>query len=248
MPDITLLSSPHISSIETFERAIGKSWRIDKDATDSELLIEYCGRVCYLSFGENQSPKNNRQYIRNLIDQGHESVLEHATWSFLATNITRSFTHQLVRHRVGFSFSQLSQQYADQSDTPYTKIDQMDLPPEKRAHWIQIRDELHAFYQELITDASMENEKEMRRRRYSAARLVLPNDLNTVVAFSANARSLRHFLTIRGGIVGDLEMRRFSASLLDLISGEAPAVFEDFSTEYDDEGEPIVIKDLSPRS
>src|SRR5258708_35857717 len=83
-----------------------------------------------MSFGDKQSPRQNGDYIRNLIRQGHESVLEHVSWTFLLTNVSRAFTHQLVRHRVGFSFSQLSQQYHDESDASLVLPDGLDDFPD----------------------------------------------------------------------------------------------------------------------
>jgi len=82
-------------------------WTKKGVATPAEWLIEFAGRVCYMSFGSQQSAKTTGEYIQNLIRNGHESVLEHAVWSFALVGISRAFTHQLVRHRVGFAFSQL---------------------------------------------------------------------------------------------------------------------------------------------
>src|SRR5262245_17352395 len=106
-------------SYNEFLRAHKLTWRRTKGISSDQKLIEFSGRVCYLSFGKHQSRRNNSEYIRNLIRQGHESVLEHATYSILADHISRGLSHQLVRHRAGFSYSQLSQQYHDESDASY---------------------------------------------------------------------------------------------------------------------------------
>ena len=98
----------------------GLTWIQKGNATEAEHLVEASGRLCYMSFGEqNQSPRNTNEYIMNLIVQGHESVLEHLNWTFLITGVSRAFTHQLVRHRAGFSYSQLSQQYHDESEAEF---------------------------------------------------------------------------------------------------------------------------------
>jgi thymidylate synthase (FAD) len=89
-------------------------WRRSAGAGDAQELIEAAGRVCYMSFGQNQSERTNVEYIRNLIELGHESVLEHVNWGFVISGISRALSHQIVRHRVGFAFSQLSQQYHDE--------------------------------------------------------------------------------------------------------------------------------------
>src|ERR1044072_8132924 len=98
----------------SFLRDKGTSWKRSRNSTECEQLVEIGGRVCYMSFGKAQSPRTNAQYIRNLIEMGHESVLEHVSWTFIIAGISRAFTPQLVRHRVGISFSQLSQQYHDE--------------------------------------------------------------------------------------------------------------------------------------
>ncbi|MGH9435149.1 MAG: FAD-dependent thymidylate synthase, partial [Terriglobia bacterium] len=90
-------------------------------ATDTpvaaEILNEVAGRTCYMSFGKGR--KSNREYLENILSSKHGSVLEHATWSFLITGVSRSLTHELVRHRAGFSFSQLSQRYVDEGEARY---------------------------------------------------------------------------------------------------------------------------------
>jgi thymidylate synthase (FAD) len=79
------------------------SWQTDSE-NGSELIVELAGRVCYLSFGGKQFRKTNADYVGNLINQGHGSVLEHAVWDLLITGVSRSLTHELVRHRAGTGF------------------------------------------------------------------------------------------------------------------------------------------------
>src|SRR4051794_15196054 len=98
---VYVLSRPsfHDTAALSFLRAEDTGWRRDSAGTPAEELVEFAGRVCYMSFGSRQSPRTNREYIQNLIVQGHESVLEHASWTLLLSGVSRSFTHQLVRHR-----------------------------------------------------------------------------------------------------------------------------------------------------
>src|SRR4051812_24681486 len=112
-PKIQVIARPSldVNSIGEFLDQERTWWRRTGQATPAEELIELAGRVCYMSFGGAQSPKDNSSYVRNLILQQHESVLEHASWTFVLAGVSRAFSHQFVRHRVGFSYSQLSQQY-----------------------------------------------------------------------------------------------------------------------------------------
>src|SRR6266581_4879117 len=90
-----------VKALSQFLADKGTSWRGTENSTESEQLVEVAGRVCYMSFGEAQSSRTNAEYIQNLIEMGHESVLEHASWTFVINGVSRGFTHQLVRHRVG---------------------------------------------------------------------------------------------------------------------------------------------------
>src|SRR5204863_5540198 len=117
------ISSPqfHPEAFLDFLQREGEVWTRTPAATEAEELVEAAGRICYMSFGEKQSPRSNTEYIRNLIKQGHESVLEHVSWTLLLIGVSRALTHQLVRHRSGFSFSQLSQQYHEETTAEFVE-------------------------------------------------------------------------------------------------------------------------------
>ena len=88
------------------------------DSTDGERLSEFAGRLCYMS-QRNPAGRTTREYLENIKKQGHGSVLEHANYSLLLEGVSRSLTHELVRHRAGFAYSQLSQRYVDESDAQF---------------------------------------------------------------------------------------------------------------------------------
>jgi thymidylate synthase (FAD) len=213
-----------------------------------ENIVEAAGRLCYMSFGSRQFRKCNRDYIHNLIKQGHESVLEHVSWSFILTGVSRAFTHQLVRHRVGFSFSQLSQQYHDENDATFVMPTIIDRFENLAESWRRSVRQSKRAYQELLSHLQSETykkltpleKKEFHRAVRTAARSVLPNATETKIFVTANARAIRHFLAVRGGIPGDEEMRSVSALLLETLSQEAPSLFSDFSIEQMADGSPIV--------
>lgn len=134
-PKIFVLAHPNFSeAFKEFLKDENLDW-IQTKGTAAERLIEFSGRICYMSFGQRQSDRINREYILNLIKSGHESVLEHVTWTFLLSGVTRAFTHQLVRHRIGFSFSQLSQQYHDKSEATFLAPHALEKSPEALAIW-----------------------------------------------------------------------------------------------------------------
>lgn len=223
-------------------------WREEVNATAAERLVEFAGRVCYLSFGTHQAPSSNADYIRKLIRNGHESVLEHAAWTVLISGVSRAFTHQLVRHRVGTAFSQLSQQYHDESNVRFVKPPELDQTPDLTEIWENAMRDSQAAYRKIISDLSTRItsknriiSRETTRAVRSAARSVLPNATETAIVITINARALRHLLKVRGGIIGDAEMRCASAALLETLRPEGPAFFYDFAIEYPADGLPLVI-------
>lgn len=223
------------------------TWNKTKDSSDSEKLVEVAGRLCYMSFGVRQSPRTNKEYIINLIDKGHDSVLEHATWSFILTGVSRGFSHQLVRHRVGFSYSQLSQQYFRETSAKFVIPSIIKNNEELLKIWNESNTKSLNSYKQILEILNGENinnlnAKETNRLKNSAARTNLPNATETKIFVTANARSLRHFLKQRGSIMGDEEMRLVSAELLKVLKKEAPSLFFDFKTIVDeDDNLPLVI-------
>src|SRR5437867_12966382 len=111
-PAVTLVSRPAFTTPEHLPvNWIGES-------TDGERLAEFAGRVCYMS-QHNPAKRATREYLDNIKKQGHGSVLEHANYTLLLEVVSRSLTHELVRHRAGFAYSQLSQRYVDESDANF---------------------------------------------------------------------------------------------------------------------------------
>ena len=211
---------------------------------------EVSGRVCYMSFGEKQSPRSNGDYIRNLINQGHESVLEHVTWTFLLTGVSRAFTHQLVRHRVGFAFSQLSQQYHEETAATFVEPAHLQRSPQALKAWRSAVALSQESYRTILDSLKELNgtpgldlqQKEFKRAIRSAARSVLPNATETKIVMTANARALRYFFKVRGSIPGDVEMRQVAAALFNAVEAEAPALFADFRLDTLSDGSPVLAQ------
>src|SRR5687768_7594032 len=111
-PKISVLARPVFSAPDHLDvNWIG-------DSTDGERLAEFAGRLCYMS-QHNPANRSTRDYLENIKKQGHGSVLEHASYSLLLEGVSRSLTHELVRHRAGFAYSQLSQRYVDESQANF---------------------------------------------------------------------------------------------------------------------------------
>jgi thymidylate synthase ThyX len=123
---VRLISRPHtdVDGLTDFlTKETNGTWSVDNDTTDAEDIPEIAGRICYLSF-DKPRPGGNEAYLKHIKEVRHGSVLEHSNFSILLTGVSRSLTHELVRHRAGFAFSQLSQRYVDSSDVAFI------VPPE----------------------------------------------------------------------------------------------------------------------
>jgi thymidylate synthase (FAD) len=171
---------------------------------------------------------------------GHGSVLEHAVWNFLITGVSRSFTHELVRHRAGMGYSQLSQRYVDESVAEYVEPDCIADDPAAHAVFEQTVQAAHDGYQKLVEILAEkfadEPDRTLRRKKArQAARSVLPNATETKIFVTANARSLRHFLEMRGSRHAEDEIRKVAVAMLLILQKEAPNLFGDYVlTKLDD--------------
>lgn len=125
----------------------GVAWESDTDVA-AEVLTETAGRVCYMSFAKPR-PGGNAAYLGHIKEVGHGSVLEHAVWNLVVTGVSRSLTHELVRHRAGMSYSQLSQRYVDESVAEYVEPDVIAADPELHAVWLDAVTHAHAAYVKL---------------------------------------------------------------------------------------------------
>lgn len=118
-PPVYVLGRQEVESdeLDRFLCDHGVTWQTDSEV-GAEVLAETAGRVCYMSFAKPR-PGGNAAYLGHIKEVGHGSVLEHAVWNVLITGVSRSLSHELVRHRAGFGFSQLSQRYVDESVAEY---------------------------------------------------------------------------------------------------------------------------------
>lgn len=243
-PVIYILARPSFD-VEEADRFLGDSsleWAESAGASAAERLVEFCGRICYMSFRKDTSTIRhpNYSYIGNLIASGHGSVLEHVSWSFLLDGVSRAFTHQLVRHRVGFSFSQLSQQYHDESDVEF--LVPIGLSAEDRKAWTRAAEALKIAYRSFLNSSFPDHlsKREALRHRRSVARSILPNAAATTIAVTANARALRHFFEVRGTIEGDYEMRAVACELFKAIVPDAPSLFQGLEVVQHADGAEII--------
>jgi thymidylate synthase (FAD) len=232
-PAVYLVGRQTVSTAELdrFLADHGVAWQTDTEVA-AEHLTEAAGRVCYMSFARPR-PGGNQAYLGHILEVGHGSVLEHAVWNLIFTGVSRSLTHELVRHRAGWGFSQLSQRYVDESVAEYVEPDCIAADAEAHRVWLEAVAQSHRAYvqlAELLQKAFREEPDRTLRRKLArqAARSVLPNATETKIFVTANARALRHFIELRASRHAEVEIRKLAIKVLELMKGEAPHIFGDY--------------------
>jgi thymidylate synthase (FAD) len=225
-PIVTLLSRPSFTMPEHLAvNLIGES-------TDGERLAEFAGRVCYMS-QQNPAKRSTREYLENIKKQGHGSVLEHANYTLLLEGVSRSLTHELVRHRAGFAYSQLSQRYVDESEASFVVPPAVIGDEALEASWREQIEEAQRAYVALVEQLMerygwVSDRVHRRKMAREAARSVLPNATETKIVVTANARAWRTMLELRSSEGAELEIRRAAIAILRVLQREAPGFFSDF--------------------
>ncbi len=207
------------------------------DADGGPALVEFAGRACYQSWDKpNPRTATNASYLRHIIDVGHFSVLEHASVSFYISGVSRSCTHELIRHR-HFSYSQLSQRYVPEVDSQVVLPPGMEDDPELQAIFEAAADASRATYSDLLArlEAKFAGDEPggkpsaiRRKQARQAARAVLPNATETRIVVTGNYRAWRHFVAMRASEQADVEIRRLAIACLRQLIDVAPQVFDDF--------------------
>nr|WP_042185698.1 FAD-dependent thymidylate synthase [Kibdelosporangium sp. MJ126-NF4]CEL16831.1 Thymidylate synthase thyX [Kibdelosporangium sp. MJ126-NF4]CTQ91941.1 Thymidylate synthase thyX (EC 2.1.1.-) [Kibdelosporangium sp. MJ126-NF4] len=207
-------------------------WSTDSDG--GQALAEFAGRACYQSWKKpNPATATNAGYLRHILEVGHLSVLEHGSVSFYITGISRSLTHELIRHR-HFSYSQLSQRYVPERDAAVVEPDVIAEDPELHAKFVAAADAAVEAYTELLAGLEKKFADEpsatlRRKQARQAARAVLPNATETRIVVTGNYRAWRHFVAMRASEAADVEIRALAVECLRQLQKAADNVFSDFA-------------------
>jgi thymidylate synthase (FAD) len=206
-------------------------WSTDTDG--GQALAEFSGRACYQSWRKpNPATATNAGYLRHILEVGHLSVLEHASVSFYITGISRSLTHELIRHR-HFSYSQLSQRYVPERDAAMVEPDVIAGDPELHERFVAAASASQQAYNDLLAGleehfAGEQNATLRRKQARQAARAVLPNATETRIVVTGNYRAWRHFVAMRATEHADVEIRALAVECLRQLHKVAPNAFADF--------------------
>lgn len=217
-----------IAHSTVFDAPMWDAYRYDMlppngDASEMDALGEAAGRICYKSFNRpNPATAANADYLANILAQGHYSVLEHASATFLVRDVSRALLAELTRHR-HLSFSVVSQRYVDYSETEPV------IPPAaSEEDVIVIRYHYHAAVRryDLMT-AELIRRGKTRKQAREAARCLLPNAAPVDMVVTGNLRAWRDVLGKRHHPAADAEIQRFAQLILAQLREIAPSSMQD---------------------
>jgi thymidylate synthase (FAD) len=247
-PQVFLIARPSID-VEGMRGYLadvgGESW-LDRRVEESdgapnggELIVEFGGRACYRSWEPGLNPNvtkvrtDPREYFANILRSAHGSVLEHANYSLALRNVSRVFTHELVRHRAGSAFSQESLRYVRLSDIGFR------VPPALepvRKQVLAIVEQLEEFQVSAASELGIDDEGvpfHVKKEVTSALRRLAPIGLSTDIVWTANVRTLRHVIEMRTAPGAEEELRLVFDTIARVMQAEAPGLFQDFGRADD---------------
>ena len=248
VPSVFLVARPSVDldGMRAYlEDVGGASWldrRLEEDegsANEAELLVEFAGRTCYRSWEPGLNPNVTRvrrerdEYFANLLRSLHGSVLEHANYSFAFRNVSRIFTHELVRHRAGSAFSQESLRYVRLTDIDFR------VPPALepvREQVVSLVEQLEEFQVTAAEELGLDEEGipfSVKKEITSALRRLAPLGLGTDIIWTANVRTLRHVIEMRTAEGAEEELRLVFDKVAETMCREAPDLFQDFRRSDD---------------
>ena len=246
-PGVVMLAKPQTNVanlkdfLEGFDPSLGFPAYLDDPTMlpGSSQLCKTAGQVCYASFGPRRTTNENAAaYFERLTSAGHGSVLEHASFSFLLYGISRSVTHELVRHR-HLNFSQVSQRYVSGSVLRFVERPEYQSDPELHEIFEQRADRAAAEYEamaqrllerqergEALLDA--EYKTDARKKVQQTARSLLPNETEAPMVCTGNVRALRHVIEMRADEHAESEIRNLAVKLFLCLVTADPILFGDY--------------------
>lgn len=220
---------PELQEIANNSAPEGETHSWEPDASLLEVVPIFAGRVCYQSFGSRAGRKTADEYLGHILDVKHLSVLEHSSVTFYLEGVSRSFSHELVRHRIA-SPSQLSQRYVAPEELAFV------VPPAYRDRpdvvqdiLLPLWDNIANIYDTLLSPSRIESTPTSEKKKIrEAARCVLPNATETKMVWTANLRSFVEMLVKRNSQAADAEIHQVAEKIEKQLSALAPNIFRNY--------------------
>lgn len=250
-PGIVVLARPRVNMsglagfLDGFDSALNFSAYVDDPTKlpDGAQLCKVAGQTCYMSFGMKRTMNTQaKRYFDNLKSSGHGSVLEHANFSLLLYGVSRSVTHELVRHRAGFAFSQTSQRYVSGRVLRFVERPEYRTDEQLHVQFLRRIDRAAEEYSALTSRLlemqqsgasilSAEERTDLRKKVQQCARSVLPNETEAPIVVTANARAWRHFIEMRADAHAEIEIRELAVRVFLCLQRTDPVLFDDYTIE-----------------
>ncbi|MCT4564446.1 MAG: FAD-dependent thymidylate synthase [Maledivibacter sp.] len=212
---------------------------------DAEKLIASAAKLCYSAVGVDKiedklTGENTDKFLNMLMGMGHESPIEHVSFTFGVEGVSRVLTHQLVRHRIGCSYSQQSQRYVKLDQFEYIIPPAIESVPEAKEKFIKAMEEDQRTYNELadilfekhfksyVEDGCSEKKAKgfAEKRAIEDARYIFPNACETKIVVTMNARALINFFKHRCCNRAQWEIRELATEMLRQVKAVAPTLFK----------------------
>lgn len=218
-------------------------WVPDLTISDGENLAEMAGRMCYRSWQPLMNPnvtkvrQGNDSYLKHVLEVGHESLLEHIQLNFIFKDVSRVFTHELVRHRVGTAYSQESGRYVRLTDIGFRIPECIEENEEAKAIFEDLVEQMEDAQKKLSDVFKIDDEKKfaVKKALTSAFRRIAPIGLSTSIFFSVNIRELRHIIQLRTSMGAEEEIRFVFDEVASLVKMKYPNFFQDINKNDDGE-------------
>lgn len=215
-----------------------RDWQTDAPS-GGEKLCEVYGRLCYRSFGPGLNPnvtrvrEGNQRYLENILKAGHGSVTEHALVNFIFADVSRVFTHELVRHRAGTAISQESLRYVRLEDLSAWVPTHIRENEEAMEVFGKTVEQLEKVQKQLADLFGISDEKEFDRKKKltSAFRRLAPIGVATTIGWSSNFRTLRHVIEMRTDPHAEEEIRLVFGKVFEIVRERYPNMFGDYEVE-----------------
>ncbi len=199
-------------------------------------VAKVMGQLCYLSFAQARTlNRDAAKYFDRIKSEKHGSVVEHANYSIILYGIDRAGTHELVRHRVGTAFSQVSQRYVGPEVLRYVMPLELQGHPEAEAMWFAQAERTRADFiariellAQKLPSLPDEAARDKRKRVQSFARRALPNEAEAPIGMTGNCRLWRHVFTKRLAPAADVGIRRSMWNAFRLLREVNQTAFSDF--------------------
>ena len=210
--------------------------KLINSTVDPELLIATAAKLCYSSSDveslmEKQTPEGVQKFLKMLTEIGHASPIEHVSFTFAIEGVSRSLTHQLVRHRIA-SYSQPSQRYVKEAQFEYIIPPAIEAIPLAKEKFIRLMEEDQKTYNEIVQMLKDKyisegmGEKPAEKKAIEDARYVFPNACETKIIVTMNARSLMNFFEHRCCFRAQWEIREMAKQMLSLCKKASPTLFK----------------------